>query len=188
MDASNESPSTKPSVPGNRTVAAGIILLVAAVFVSRITQWWWARVFDGAIHALGDTPRAAALVGWGSIFPVFGYALMLMITKERRTGIFFWTWPFLWVAVFPLMTLQPSRPRRAESVRDDYWYLGSFFDTHFFAIYIGIVLVGVFVGGAWLRSKLDPTWEKPHPVLDRLPVVTLAAMLTGSLVWAVVGF
>ncbi|MCL3818978.1 hypothetical protein [Aeromicrobium wangtongii] len=163
-----------------------------ALAVALLTKDTWAGGFDELIGLLGDGATAAALVGWLAGFSWLAYGLLVLAARRRWARALDRTWPVGMVLFVPFLTLQPSRTRRSEAVHDEYWYLGSFFDTY------DVALLTVFAAGAtgvvtlWLSTRGDQEdMERParlFAVAGRLTTAVVAAGTVGTLGWAIVGF
>ncbi|MET0930161.1 MAG: hypothetical protein ABWX74_11615 [Aeromicrobium sp.] len=175
-----------------RTIVIRAAVFIAAVVVSVLTSGLWADWFDNLIGLLGDGSTAAALVGWVAGFGVLIYGLFIVAVSRRWPDAFKRTWLIGVLLFIPFMTLQPSRTRRAASIRDEYWYLGSFFDTYQAGIFTAIaaLLSGLLVGWVVTRGSSEDLARKERwfPITWWVATSVLAVGTVGTLIWALVGF
>jgi hypothetical protein len=174
-----------------RTVLLRAVVFIAAVIVSVLTAGLWADAFDGLIGLLGDGSTAAALVGWLAGFSVLIYCLVVVASTRRWPDAFRRTWMIGVLLFIPFLTLQPSRTRRSASIRDEYWYLGSFFDTYQASAITLAAALGLGLLVAWLTTRGARTVDRAGrglSVLGRVATAVLATGTVGTLVWALVGF
>lgn len=165
---------------------------VVAVVVSLFTKDLWADWFDDLIGVLGDGSTAAAFVGWLAGFAWLVYGLLVVATRRWWPRALDRTWPVGVLLFIPFLTLQPSRTRRSAAVQNEYWYLGSFFDTYFVAV---LTVFAAIVAGAlilWLSTRGDTEDVERSARLLKIagwvvPTIVAAGTI-GTLVWALVGF
>jgi hypothetical protein len=175
-----------------RTIVIRAVVFIAAVVVSVLTKGLWADWFDGLIGLLGDGSTAAAFVGWLAGFGVIIYGLLLVAVSRRWPDALKRTWLVGILLFIPFMTLQPSRTRRSASIRDEYWYLGSFFDTYQAGIItvVAALLAGLLVGWVVTRGSTEDLARKERffPITWWVAAAVLVVGTVGALVWALVGF
>jgi hypothetical protein len=175
-----------------RRMSLRIVVFVAAVIASGLTKNLWAEWFDDLIGLLGDGSTAAAFVGWLAGYGVVIYGLIVLASSRRWPDAFKRTWLLGVLLLIPCLTLQPSRYTRSATIQDEYWYLGSFFDTY--GLVLATVLAAAAAGGLclWQATRNNSTdversgrWMK---AATWVAVTVLGAGTLGTLVWAFVGF
>lgn len=175
-----------------RRLMIGVGALVVAVVASFFTKDLWADAFDGLIGMLGDGSTAAAFVGWLAGFPLLIYIAVILLGTRSWPSALRRTWWLGVLLLIPFLSLMPSRTRRSASIENEYWYLGSFFDTY------GVALLTIVLAGAaalfclWWSTRGDTDdlerasrWARASV---RIPGAVLIAGTVGTLVWAFVGF
>lgn len=126
-------------------------------------------IADGLDAILGldssQSARSAALLGWAAGFSLLIYGLVVSLFKNPFT-VFRWTWPVATLLIVPTFAFTPGRStvNRADDIATEYFFLGSFFDTYYLAIFAFLSIIAAMVVQAFLapREHLEPE------VLDEL--------------------